>query len=233
MQIIVPLAGPDFDQVDGGTKAEASFGGRPLLRACLDERPWIRSNAAASLDFAFVLRDTTTSRRFAQEALESWYPGSKRIFLGDYANGAALSLLAGLSLMSAMRPVCVDLADIVYRSTSDPEEMFRSHSQLGGIGLTFRSSNPVYSYLREKDGKVVAAAEKIVISDRASAGTYLFRDPSVLLRAVSEALRNPERDTHGGRFFVCPLFNGVLASGLDVAACDVSDVVDVKQLDLI
>lgn len=231
LQLLVPLAGPDFDRADGSTKAELTVDGQPLLRRALDSRSWMRRGEVATRDIAFVLRDTPVSRRFAAGKLSQWYPGCSIAFLGVEANGAALSALAGIAVLSGDAPLCVDLADILYRDDIDPAAAFATDPNLGGIALTFRSSDSCYSYLRQDAaGDVVEAAEKRVISDHASAGTYLFRNPSLYLRALADALAEPETQTYAGRFFVCPLFNGVREQGWRVACRPVADVHDMKRI---
>ena len=79
-----------------------------------------------------------------------------------------------------------------------------------------------------EQGVVVEAAEKRVISNEASAGTYGFRSGPVFLRALAHALENAATQTYRDLFFVCPLFNGVLAQSLAVATTTVSNVRDIK-----
>ena len=99
----------------------------------------------------------------------------------------------------------------------------------GGLALVFDSESPNYSYLRtDQSGRVVEAAEKRVISRHASAGTYFFRSPAVLLRAIAHNLEHPRTSTFKGQFFVCPLLNGVISQGLDVRIEQVEGVHDVK-----
>ena len=229
--IIVPMAGPDFVSADGEIKALKDIGeAEPFLRATLMGRPWAPLGAPS--DYTFVLHERAETRAFAQEYLQSWYPGCSTVFLSRFTAGAALSSLAGAAVQMGAdnRPLMVDLADIIYTTKLDPARHFEENPSDGGIALTFASSNPIYSYLRrDADGVVVEAAEKKVISDEASAGTYVFKSGSVFLRAVAYALENAATQTHRDLFFVCPLFNGVLAQSLRVAIHRVTDVRDVKS----
>jgi hypothetical protein len=65
---------------------------------------------------------------------------------------------------------------------------------------------------------VVEAAEKRVISDRASAGAYIFRNTQVFWRAAAHSISHADSLTHRGNFFICPMVNGVLRDGLEVLA---------------
>ncbi len=231
MKIIVPLAGPDFDRADGSVKAELAIDGQALLRKALESRIWWRRGDACDAEIVFILRQTSQSLRFCRDVLSSWYPQASTVLLSSCTAGAAFSALAGLSLVAdSDEPICVDLADILYASECDPCGDFIRRPDLGGVALAFSSDKPVYSYLAVgQDGQVSLAAEKKVISRHASAGTYWFRNPSVLLRAIVHSLDNRAEQTHAGRFFVCPLFNGVIANGFAVSISRVNDVIDIKE----
>ncbi|EDX79123.1 hypothetical protein BBAL3_280 [Brevundimonas sp. BAL3] len=151
------------------------------------------------------------------------------MWLSTFTGGAALSASAGLSLLANRKgPVCVDLVDILYNSDFDPVAEFAAVQRLGGACLTFKSDKAIYSYLREENGEFVEAAEKRVISNKASAGTYFFRDSAVYMDALARSLAVPEAVTHNGLFFVCPLMNGVRAAGRTVTCHNVTDVDDIK-----
>lgn len=228
MHVIVPLAGPDFILDDGTLKAELIFAGEPLLRRILDTRPW--ASDIAPHNYTFIFHDAPETRAFAAGALSEWYPGATMAFLSKYTRGAALSALAGLSMVSDLdSPIIVDLADIYYKSALVPQDVFAANELCGGIALTFRSNNPTYSYLSlDQEGNFVEAAEKSVISDNASAGTYMFRDLAIYLHALSHGLENANGQMFRNLFYVCPLFNGVKAQGKDIMLENVSNVIDVK-----
>lgn len=234
MQIIVPLAGPDFERQDGTTKAELLLDGQALLVRALTSRSWWQRGDVSSADCIFVLRDTKVARSFADRCLTNWFPGSQTVFLSQGTKGAAFSALAGAALCDPAAVLCVDLADILYAENFKPLSAFSDDPALGGILPTFRSDSPVYSYARlESDGRVCRTAEKQVISDLASAGTYFFRNAAVYLAAVDHAIRHESEQTYKDSFFLCPLFNGVIASGHDVRTFDVTEIVDVKQVTVI
>lgn len=230
MKIIVPLAGPDFERPDGSVKAERLVDDVPLLRRALETRPWWQRGQVRDDDLIFILRDSDGSRRFASQKLSAWYPGAGAVMLPAATGGAALSALAGVAMIGhGEGPICVDLVDITYRSTFDPHATFASRQNTGAAALVFQSSNPAYSYLRiDAAGRVVEAAEKKVISTNASVGTYFFASPTVYLTALAHNLSNRDAVAHRSLFFVCPLFNGVIASGRNVILGHVEDVIDIK-----
>lgn len=233
MKVVIPLAGPDFER-GSTTKAEEIVEGEPLLKATLESRAWWRDQTITDSDVIFVLQGSPLSRNFAEATLSKWYPRAKMVFLPGFTSGAALSALAGVSCLdqSADEPLCIDLVDILYTADCHPEEVFSADPSLGGLALTFESSQDIYSYLRlGENGLVIEAAEKKVISSHASAGTYFFRNGPTYVAALSHCLSAGGRYTHKGLHFVCPLYNGVIANNQKVRVEAVSNVRDVKQCD--
>ncbi len=229
VQVIVPLAGPDFVRECGSIKPLEVVQGEPVLKLALNSRPW----APRVKSYTFVLYDSEESRRFSHDYLDYWYPGCTIVYLSAYSRGAAMSALAGLAVLDKFSgPLIIDLADIVYNSDVDIVATLENDQNIGGIALTFRSDNPQYSYLaRGRNGQIVFAAEKKVISDQASAGTYVFRNCATIVKAVAHAIENEASQVHNGMFYVCPLFNGVIASGQQVALASAYNVRDLKLTD--
>lgn len=229
MKVIVPLAGSDFVRSDGSVKAEVLFDGIPLLRRALESRSWWRNGLVDAHDLIFVLRDKPSTRRFASERLLTWYHGARVAYISEYTRGAAMSALAGCALIADLQDtVCIDLADILFEDEVLPEVLL-SEPSTGGVALTFPSDKAIYSYLRrDADGAIVEAAEKKVISNEASAGVYFFSSASIYMKALSYILERGDAFTYNNLYFVCPVFNGVIAQGLMVKGVAVSNVQDVK-----
>ncbi|MCA1443950.1 hypothetical protein I6F07_27825 [Ensifer sp. IC4062] len=226
LNIIIPLAGPDFERPDGSVKAELVVGGFTLLRATLKARPWWSAAAAP----VFVLRNTAASQRFARDTLSAEYPAARIVWLSHASGGAAWSAVAGAALITwPEAPVIVDLCDIMFESDADVAAAFAADSALGGLALTFASRHPQYSYLRlAPDGRMQEAREKMVISGTASAGVYAFRDVATFHAAFAHSLHHRATLSHQGALFVCPMLNGVVAQGLDVRCLPARKVLDVK-----
>ena len=161
------------------------MGRQPLLRRCLERRPWWERGQIRSKDIVFVLRDTQRSRRFAQESLAAWYPEARSIMLvSATTGGAALSALAGLALVGQdEQPRCASTwststtarPSIPCGAPRKPVSDSRRHSC---------SPRPIRSTaicVPIAAGNVVEAAEKRAISSHASAGTYFFASTAIYL----------------------------------------------------
>ena len=229
MHVIVPLAGPDFIRSDGSVKALIPYRGKPLLKYILDSRPW----SSLVTNYSFIMLDSFKTRNLVEQHLKDWYPNSSFTFLSSFTRGAALSALAGIStIQDFSKPVIIDLADIYYVCCDNVEELLNNLQKVGAIAFTFNSSNSAYSYLKcDSNGSFLEAAEKSVISNNASAGTYVFKNCSILLSAISHALQNEKTQTYNKLFYVCPLFNGVHAQNEKVILRQVTSVDDIKCLE--
>ena len=227
MQVLVPLAGPDFISTNGTIKGLIPYRGKPIIYQTLSNRPWSKTVN----HYSFILKDSPQSRDFFNNFLLRDFPNSSAIFLSSFSQGAALSALAGISLIrNHSEPLIVDLADIVYTSNVEIYDIFARDSCLGGIALAFTSNKPCYSYFKFNEyGKLILTAEKCVISSYASVGTYVFRDSSTFLRSLAYALESSSSDfIFNDLYYVSLLFNGILMQNKEVNLQLVSQVQDIK-----
>ncbi len=224
---IVPLAGPDFIS-DSYCKALIPYKGTYLLPYILNSRNW----APNVMQYIFILFDSLQSRSFYSNFLASWYSGSKCIFISSYTRGAALSALAGISLCSDFtQPLVIDLADIDYSLDSNPANEFYTDNTTGAVVPIFSSTEAHYSYISlSSTGDFIRAAEKKVISDNASAGTYFFRNAHIFISSLSYSLEHEAEDSYNSLFYVCPLMNGVHRLGYKVKTPTSKLICDVKSI---
>jgi hypothetical protein len=227
---IVPLAGPDFERADGTVKAEYVVDGLPLLRRALESRSWWLSGGLRAQDLIFVLHDSLRSRRFAEEKIARWYPGCRRVYLSDFAAGAALSVAAAVALVKDYdEPLAVDLCDILFDCDATAVARFGREPEIGGLAVVFAADDPKYSYLVcDASGLMTRAREKQVISRNASVGAYFFRSSRVYLQALAHSMAHCDTLAHHGLIYVCPLLNGVVALGLDVECVAATSVRDIR-----
>ena len=63
----------------------------------------------------------------------------------------------------------------IFESDLDMNKLDYFFREYDALALTFESNMEKYSYLQIKDNLVINAAEKKVISNRASAGVYFYK----------------------------------------------------------
>jgi NDP-sugar pyrophosphorylase family protein len=99
---------------------------------------------------------------------------------------------------------------------------FITYSRLyDGCLVTFNSTNPHHSYVRVKKSLVTEVAEKIVISDKASAGIYYFKKGSEYVKSTNQMIKKDIRTNN--EFYICPVYNELLGDSKKVSTyeCDV------------
>ena len=90
-----------------------------------------------------------------------------------------------------------------------------------GCLVTFNSTNPHHSYVKVKKSLVTEVAEKIVISDKASAGIYYFKKGSEYVKSANQMIDKDIRTNN--EFYICPVYNELLEGDRRVSTyeCDV------------
>lgn len=226
MYTIIPLAGPDFHS-ERGVKPMLNVEGEPLVKRAITSRPWFKSGEQTTDKLIFVLRNTEHTQAF-EKYIKDTFPGCKIATISHLTGGALMTALAGASLVHDFNePVCVDLVDILYTVELDDSitGFFKKNSEYYGIIPCFEDNYDKYSYLQIKDNKVLRTAEKQVISNVASAGTYFFRDLPTLLEATAGSIENKDEYAYKGSLFMCPSYNELIRKGKEVAPLFVSNVV--------
>jgi hypothetical protein len=232
MPCIVPLAGPQLTHPRFGLIARYPVDGMPLLRRTLESRPWWTAGRITARDMIFVLREGPELAEL-HAAVTGWYPGCRIVTLSHLSRGALLSALAGAAAADTFdSPLIIDLADIIYSSDAAMERLFGGGAAPGAIVPCFTADDPCYSFLRlGPDGFVIESAEKRVISNHASAGTYIFRSLGDFLSAAGNCLTTaPAELAVGGALFVCPAVNGLIRQGKRVMALPVHHVRPISKL---
>jgi dTDP-glucose pyrophosphorylase len=220
MKCIVPLAGPDLWTDEYGFRPCIDLNGTPLIEAALDRRAW--RDRLSGADYIFVIREVANLDDL-REYLQRRWPGCQIVTLSNLTGGALFSALAGMALVAPDEPVIIDLADILFSDGPDDPEALFSRQGYGAIVPVFSSTESCYSYLEIVEGLVTRAREKVVISDNASAGVYMFRNIQVFLRAAVHNIDERASMSHRGVLFICPMVNGIIADGHAVAAPHIGD----------
>lgn len=212
MKCIIPLAGPDFYNKDYGIKPLTKYNDDTLINFILNSRPWFFNKEILNEDLIFILRDIKESTIF-EDYLKTTYPGSKIVKIPEITQGALMTILSGLSIIKNFdEPIIIDLVDIIYeiKNYQSVKKMFLENN-ISAIIPYFKSNNDKYSYLIiDEYDKVIKAKEKEVISDNATAGTYIFKNLTTLLLAINFSIINKSQLMYNNLLFVCPSVNGLV-----------------------
>ena len=150
--------------------------------------------------------------------LRAKVPGCEVLLTPSVTTGPAATALLAAPLVDDDHELLLAYCDsFLTIDLSDFLTSVRGRGASGGV-LTYPSSDRAESYAEvAPDGTVLRTAEKQVISPYATSGFYYFAKGRDF---VSGARTMMERSGPGpaGEFFVCPVFNELIASGKRVVA---------------
>ena len=167
------------------------------------------------------------SRDFFNKYIKKWFPKSNIIYISNNTSGAALSVLAGLSIASNSEnePIIIDLADIYFETDFIPY----LDNENCGYAFAFKGKGNQYSYFElNKNKEVIRTVEKKEVSNYASAGVYAFPNCSKVLKSIAFALENVNSCTNENLFYVCPIMNYLIYENTEIKLIMVDKFKDYK-----
>lgn len=148
------------------------------------------------------------------------YPQASLLALDKVTSGAAETAWLALNALHPQGPTAFLDCDLAFDAPGLPG-LTTAFSQGASAALcTFPSSNPAFSYVRlDAAGKPQAVVEKQVVSDKAVAGLYLFRDMEIFSQTYevfSGTVGHKERYMSG-------LYSTLLTMGKTIALCPLTN----------
>lgn len=216
MNILIPMAGAGSRFIEAGYKLPKPLidvYGKPMIGRVID------SLDSQKLDVNFIF---VAQNNHLDMGLRS-YLGNKGsiITLNTLTEGAACTTLLASDLINNDDELVIANCD-QYLQWSFYD--YITYSRLyDGCLVTFNSTNPHHSYVKVKKSLVTEVAEKIVISDRASAGIYYFKKGSDYITSANAMINKNIRINN--EFYICPIYNELLTKTKKVSMyeCDVNN----------
>jgi hypothetical protein len=91
-------------------------------------------------------------------------------------------------------------------------QMIQSNNSAGTVCV--RSNNPIFSYVRVFEGKVIEVVEKRVVGDLATTGIFFFKSKDILVESANWSFVNNQSTDRD--FYIAPCLNYVLSKGLSI-----------------
>ncbi len=210
MNVLIPMAGlGQRFQAAGYDKPKPLIDvfGKPMIERVTD------SLKASDINYIFVAQ-----QQHAEMGLEDFLtPVGKVVWLNELTEGAACTTLLAKEYINNDEELVIANCD-QYMEWNFQD--FLSHSkQFDGCLATFNSTNPHHSYAKTKGSLVTEVAEKIVISDKASAGIYYFKNGSQYVKGAEQMIEKNIRTNN--EFYICPVYNELLETGLNISTYNV------------
>lgn len=183
----------------------------------------------ADQDFLFVYRDIEGTDAFVrEEAQQLGIDRAAFVPLDAPTGGQAETVAIGLERARVDPAAAITIFNI---DTIRPDFRFPAEGgvmESAGYLEVFRGSGDNWSFvgpMPDEPGRAARTTEKDPISDLCSTGLYHFGRAEYFLDSFAAALR--ERDTARQEYYVAPLYNRLIARGLDVryVVIDRSEVV--------
>jgi dTDP-glucose pyrophosphorylase len=209
MQILIPMAGAGSRFVQAGyedPKPLIDVNGLPMIRQVVE-------NLGLDYDYIFIAQKSTLDQYRSQlEEVTKVAKSAKFISVDGLTRGAAETCLIAKEYLDPDRPLMIANCDQIMEWDSDEfYEWFYSKPSDGAI-ITFDSDSDKNSYVKlNEDGWVIEAKEKIVISNLATTGVYIWRKASDFIWAAEEMIFKNIR--HNNEFYVCPVYNQNILRG--------------------
>lgn len=156
-------------------------------------------------------------RKFkTSEKLLKYNPDAQFVKISDGLPGALITSLLCLAHIPDDFPIIIAAGDStqIFPMGDIVQDFLVSNCDAGVV--CFKSNDPRFSYLKvNTDGEVTQVAEKLVIGELATTGTYFFRNSEIFMEAAKWCLVNNIRTD--GKFFVSASLNYMIHCGMKIS----------------
>lgn len=149
-----------------------------------------------------------------RELLNSMDVPCKIVPIDGVTAGAACTTLLAEEHIDNDEPLAIMNSDqLIYWDAQGGLDWFLEEPSDGGI-VVFRDTlqDPKWSFARVEENWVTRVAEKLPISEWATAGIYVWKRGRDYVRCAKQMILNNERVNN--EFYVCPVYNTAIREGL-------------------
>ncbi len=218
LQILMPMGGLGSRFTKEGyltPKPLIEVDGKPMFMRALDSFAGIDN-----VSHIFVIRSEYIEKYDLANKIKQRLPAAKISILDHNTDGAVETCLIAEEHIDDHAPISVADCDIYFES----EDYFAkalSSTPPEGMLLTFKSTDPRYSYVKVDDnGAAMETAEKIVISNDAILGGYFFSSGSLFKQLAHQFVDLPLPDGLN-EYYMSHLFNLLLRDSAHVQIAQV------------
>jgi len=208
LNVVIPMAGAGQRFVDAGysfPKPLIEVFGIPMIQRVVQ-------NLNVNANFIFIVQAAMSEKYNLPMTLQQIAPGCKVVETNGLTQGAAETVLLAASFIDNDKPLLLANSDQLVSWDSGTTIYKWRNSEIDGAILTFKSVHPKWSYAAVGDlGFVERVAEKEPISDNATVGIYFWQRGHDFVRCAKQMIARDIRTK--GEFYVCPVFNEVIAEG--------------------
>jgi HAD superfamily hydrolase (TIGR01509 family) len=216
MNVLIPMAGNGSRFAQAGytfPKPLIEVHGKPMIQVVVE-------NLAVDANYIFVVQKSHREKYNLDSMLSLICPGCKVVEVDSVTEGAACTVLLAKEFIDNDEPLVIANSD-QFIEWNSLEFFYKMNEQNLDAGIvSFRATHPKWSYARVDDnGFVTEVAEKNPISDIATVGVYYWKHGKDFVNYAESMISKDIRVNN--EFYVCPVFNEALLSGLKIKTFDV------------
>ncbi len=218
INIVIPMAGRGSRFAEKGftlPKPMIDLGGRPMIQ-------WVVDNLRPRQPhrFIFLCLKEHLDRFADMRAMLTRIAGDCEIVeVAAVTQGAACTVLLAKEFIDHDAPLMIANSDQFVDIDVNEYLGNGERGNADGFIMTFRASDPKWSYCRMEGPLVKEVVEKKVISDIATVGVYNFRQGRRFVEATERMIDRNLRVN--GEFYVAPVYNLMIEAGARITISEI------------
>lgn len=218
MQILLPMAGAGKRFAECGyvePKPLVDVLGKPMIERVIE-------NMGYENDYVFLIQ-AAHMKEYGDRLHKAFsrVNSYKIVEVNGLTEGAACTALLGKHRINPDAPLIIANTDqIMEYHREDFYDWFYTNDMDGAI-FTFRSLDKKHSYAKmdELGRYVTEVAEKVVISNVATVGVYVWKRAYDFVHSAQEMIRLNIRTNN--EFYICPTYNMMISNGAKIEIYDI------------
>lgn len=183
--------------------------GEPMIKRVIDSL----SSSDTSTNFIFI-----TQKEHLEMGLESYLKDKGTIVTVDkMTEGAACTVLLAEEYIDNNEGLIIANCDQYLKWNFS--NFLNYCESYDGCVVTFNSTNPHHSYIKMVKGRMTEVAEKVVISDKACAGIYYFKQGKDYVQSAKAMIDKNIRTNN--EFYICPVYNELIEWEKDLSIYEI------------
>ena len=162
-------------------------------------------------DLTFVVLADHVEKFAIDREIKKYYPESRIVVIPEVLNGAVLTCLEGVKVIDDGLPLLFNDCDHAFNCPQFYDFVNAGQRADGGL-ITFKSSDPAYSYVRYEGERAVGTVEKQVVSSDAICGAYYFKSRDIFEGYTARYLENCSYS----EYFVSGVYNEMAKDGCEI-----------------
>jgi HAD superfamily hydrolase (TIGR01509 family) len=216
MNVLIPMAGAGSRFEKAGyllPKPLIDVNGNPMIRTAVE-------NLNIDANFIFVVQKEHRKKYNLDTVLSSISPDCKIVEVDGVTEGAACTTLLAEKFIDNDNPLVIANSDqFIEWNSSDFFYKFQEQ-EVDASMLTFEATGSKWSFVEVgESGFAKRVAEKDPISNKATAGVYVYKKGSDYVKYAKRMIE--KNDRYKNEFYVCPVFNHFIEDGKKVTVFDI------------